>query len=469
MLGWATIPPMPSSPRPLIVGLGLALALLGVGGGWMTWHDAARVAPLIRDGRPHVVLVMGCTVRRHELTPYGGPPETTPNLASFAAQGVRFTDGITTAPWTREASTALLTGHFAISVGMADPGRTRSERALSPVVTTLSERFHEAGYATLGVTANPNISEGMGFAQGFDQYESMAGPWRVDRLARSVQGTAVVERALQMAGERAEGRPLYLQVMLTDAHLPYDWVTEEDVRQMRAPDVPERVVRYRAALRRLDDAFGGLLRGLDRLGYSEANTIFVFVNDHGEALSYPEHHGVAHGRLLFSTVTSMAWLMRGRGVARGHVVDGLASGVDLAPTLLELAGLDPLEGPGRSWARQVRGDARRTDRSRAYSDTWFQESSRAAVFSDETECHHDWAPALGGPAAAARLSPSVACYDRRADPFSERPLAEPHPLLVELDAWRRDRVAEQRAWAHVTFADSDLETEAQLRALGYAE
>jgi NHS family xanthosine MFS transporter len=41
--------------------------------------------------RPNVVMVIGCTVRRDQLTPYGGPAHTTPLLASLAAQGTRFT------------------------------------------------------------------------------------------------------------------------------------------------------------------------------------------------------------------------------------------------------------------------------------------------------------------------------------------------------------------------------------------
>lgn len=428
-----------------------------------------RPHPKPRSERMHVVVVIGCTVRRDQLTPYGGPAETTPHLARLARSGARFSDAVTAAPWTRPSSTALLTGRHPLSVGMVDPTPGVSHRVLSPKVTTLAERFEEAGYATVGATTNPNLNGSFGFAQGFDHYDEAAGLWRAGKMARRVPGRAVVDRALSVVRRLPPEQPLYLRMVLTDAHKPYTWVTDADVRRMAAPDVPRSVERYRAALRHLDDAVARLTKGLARLGYDERNTLFVFVNDHGEGLDFPEHHGSGHGVLTYRSTTAMPWIVRGPGVATGHVIDGLASGVDLVPTVTELAAIGGYEGAGRSWAAQVRGEAKRTTRERAFSDTWFRNTSRAAVFGDEVECHRDWAPALRSGSAAVRSSPPMACYDRRTDPMALHPLAgsPDHPLMEELDAWRRDRLAEFRAWEdHLQLDDASLPVD-QLRALGY--
>ena len=60
-----------------------------------------------------------------QLAPYGGRADVTPHLARLAAGGARFADAFTAAPWTKSAHTALLTGRYASSIGMVEPGEGR--------------------------------------------------------------------------------------------------------------------------------------------------------------------------------------------------------------------------------------------------------------------------------------------------------------------------------------------------------
>jgi hypothetical protein len=86
-------------------------------------------APAAAGGpQPNVVLVIGCTVRRDQVTPYGGASVATPFLAALAAGGARFTDGHTASAWTRASAASLLTGRPFRELGMAEPGPGPNQR-----------------------------------------------------------------------------------------------------------------------------------------------------------------------------------------------------------------------------------------------------------------------------------------------------------------------------------------------------
>ena len=85
------------------------------------WLATRPRVPWPRTEAPNVVVVVGCTVRRDQTTPYGGPDGTTPFLTSLAAGGARFEDALATSSWTREAVAGLLTGAPAASWGLPDP------------------------------------------------------------------------------------------------------------------------------------------------------------------------------------------------------------------------------------------------------------------------------------------------------------------------------------------------------------
>ncbi|MBW1881100.1 MAG: sulfatase-like hydrolase/transferase, partial [Deltaproteobacteria bacterium] len=316
---------------------------------------ATRPRPLRwSTDRPHVVLVIGCTIRADQTTLHTPGLDTTPFLAELASRGARFTDVIAAAPWTRPSSAALITGRHPAAIGMVEPLRKRNDRKLPGEVTTLAEVLSEGGYTTLGVTANPNVDAFFGFDQGFDTYTSLSVPWRY-QAAQKVTGRALVKAALAEVQEQADpARPVYLQVMLVDAHQP-SHLAPREVHAFEAPGVEPHLASYRAMLHAFDESVGALHRGLARLGITEENAIFVVVSDHGEGLSLPAHHGRGHGRYLYPSTVEMVWVTDGVGVAANHEVGGVASGVDVLPTVLGLVGLpEPEEVSGEDWSAQVR-------------------------------------------------------------------------------------------------------------------
>lgn len=423
----------------------------------------------MHDDRPNVVLVIGCTVRRDQTTPYGGPPFTTPFFGRLADGGARFEHAVSAAPWTRPASTAIVTGYHAVQIGMVEPDESRlNRRRLTGPVVTLAERLGAVGYETIGLTANPNLNKVFGFHQGFDEYREAQGLWS-DQEVMKVSALELATEAMTLLDIRERPRaPLYLQVLTIDPHEPVD-APPRRARQLSRDGVPFRVGAYRVELQRWDQGLEELWDGLNQRGYTEANTVIVVVSDHGEGLSWPPEHGVGHGNFLLPSAVDMPWVVYGKGIAAGHRIGGVASQVDVHPTIAALAGATGYAGPGRDWSSQVRGNEDRTDRALAFTDTYYQRSNRAAVYSENQLCRHDFA-SLAEEMGLPRMFPKTVCFDRTVDPGVRTPLPEvEQPLVDALLAWRAAQTEAYEAWPHHESVTRDDPVMKQLEQLGYID
>ncbi|HHO53574.1 MAG TPA: hypothetical protein ENK18_22555 [Deltaproteobacteria bacterium] len=447
-------PPEPPQPRPRVSDPTVVL------------HDPLPDRPAAPRGAPNLVLVIGCTLRKDQTSVYGGPAVTTPFLKELSEQGTHFADMVNAAPWTRAASTAILTGHHPISLGMVDPGPARSEQRLPEQVVTLAEHLQAHGWATAGLTTNPNLNAIYGFDQGFDAYRQLEHLWRQRNI--KLPGTLAVPWALELLDGLEPGRPVFLQLVLVDAHLPFK-APDPLMEAVADPSVPELVVGYRAVLRRLDDAVAQLAEALEQRGMDRDNTVFVVVNDHGEGLDWPRHHGRSHGRYLAPSAVGGVVVLRGPKVAVGHTVEGLASQIDLLPTLSSLLGIEPPEGPGHDWSAQVRGAQQGTSRGEVYTDTWFRDVDRAAIYTDALACQLEFSEPRpdSGPGFV------TGCFDRRLDPLHAEPLVgDPPPgeaLMQRLRQWRIERAAEGASVGGGELVEPSAALNQQLEALGYLE
>ena len=450
-----------------LVGLVLAMYALWEGRVEPMVYGPEHPRPM-HEGRPNVVLIIGCTLRRDQMTPYGAPNFTTPFLARLAKRGVVFEHAVDSAPWTRPATTAILTGHHAASIGMVEPGFKLNRRRLHGSVETLAERLSEAGYETIGLTANPNLNAVFGFDQGFDVYMEAQGLWSDHDIAKVPALQLAVEAHTLIDGRDDEDAPLFLQVLTIDTHEPIDAYPKR-ARHLSRDGVPPRIGAYRVELQRWDEGLEELWQGLRRRGYTETNTVLMVVNDHGEGLSWPPEHGVGHGNFLFPSAVDMPWVVYGAGVAQGHRVRGMASQVDVHPTVLGLTGGLGYHGPGHNWSPQIRGDADRTTRTYAFSDTYYQRANRAAVYTEQKLCVHDFfniAEHLG----RDRVIPKTACFDRTVDPGARTPQPDVDSAMVEaLMAWRREQKAAYEAWPHHESVTRDDPVMKQLEQLGYVD
>lgn len=123
-------------------------------------------------------------------------------------------------------------------------------------------------------------------------------------------------------------------------------------RRVGYEGVQKMVAHYLALIAHIDNQLARLLAALEQMGIAE-NTLVAFISDHGEMLG---EHGWFGKCMMYEGSVRVPMLLRWPGhLARGAVLSEPVAGVDLMPTLLDLANV-PLPAPvhGRSIAEEVR-------------------------------------------------------------------------------------------------------------------
>jgi arylsulfatase A-like enzyme len=433
----------------------------------------ALLAPLAlacarESGPPNLLLISLDTTRRDHGSVYGYGRETTPNLERLAAQGVLFTLAYAPAPTTGPSHASLFTSLHPITHRVVKNGRV-----LAAGHRTLAERLRERGFATAGVVSSYVLDARFGWDQGFELWDDDFDRASATTMVPSGGGVEVFDRTADattrravgwLEGERDASRPFFLFVHYMDPHEP--WVAPpEFVQRFRTPDVPVDgvsglVARYDAEIAFTDHQIGELLAALDRLGLAE-DTLVAVSADHGEGLL--QHGELHHGTQLYEEQMRVPLLLRWpRGLPAGRVVDGAVSLIDLAPTLLELAGLAPEAGDvmqGRSLVPVIRD---REALDPLLPIFLFRPSNTEIPGEQYAVRQGDW-KLIRGPGEGRRELFDLSKDPReRTDRAAEEP-ARADELEQHIAAWLREH--ERPDPAPDAVSPEDLE---RLRALGYA-
>ncbi|GAA3219318.1 sulfatase [Actinocorallia longicatena] len=294
----------------------------------------------------------------------------------MAEQGVTFTFAHTTTPLCAPARSSIMTGRRAHHHGVRD---NRHPRRLD-ATRTLQHRLRETGYRTGMVGKYLNGWRAEDAPPFFEHYAMMARPryedalWSVNggRYKRSQYTTSVVrDEALSFLGE-PDPRPWFLYVAPYAPHAPYHpepkyadlevppWTPGPDAAEPDRSDKPPYIrdseatvtdgrelrAKQLRALRSVDDLFAALVAGLRASGQLE-NTVIAVISDNG--YSWSQHGWLRKSVPYAPAVRVPLWLAWPRGGLGGGRADGrMAANIDLAPTLLEAAGAEPLPCDGRS-------------------------------------------------------------------------------------------------------------------------
>lgn len=280
---------------------------------------------------PSVLLVTMDTTRADHLGPYGYLHASTPNLDELARAGTRWTRAYSSAPLTIPSHSTILTGRYPPSHGVGDNG----DFILGPEQVSLAERFAEADYSTFAVTAAFPTQARWGFDQGFDLFhDPLERPpqlldWRDQRTAEEVAQDFIDTLADQRG-------PVFAWLHFFDPHWPYE--PPEAFRDpANASTSPEAL--YDGEISYMDHELGRVLRAWeDRF---PGSTVLVTA-DHGEGLG--DGGKVSHGFLLHDGTIHIPLIATGPGLEEGAFIDDPVSHVDIAPTLLAVAGLAPHDG-----------------------------------------------------------------------------------------------------------------------------
>jgi len=159
-----------------------------------------------------------------------------------------------------------------------------------------------------------------------------------------------------------EGKPVYQQLDHRGAYAG----SSISFTQLPAGTRREVTAAYYAMIEHTDFEFGRILQALEESGQAE-NTVVIFTTDHGEMLG---DHGIyLKGPYFYDPAIRVPLIIRWpKGYRAGLKVDALVEMADLAPTLLEAAGIPPSPGmQGRSLGALLRGE-RAEHRSSVYSE-----------------------------------------------------------------------------------------------------
>lgn len=327
------------------------------------------------DPRPDVVWIVVDTLRADRVGAFGSERGLTPRLDRFCASGVTFTDAQAHAPWTLPSIASMLTSRLPPehgAGGFLGPDLRAHFEALGPEARTLQEVLAERGWESAAITNVTFLTEAFGVVQAFDELDAQAFESNLE-VRSAGKTTDAALRWLAARDERAP--PGFLFVHYFDPHAVYDppaaerarfapdvpddfrFGTREDLARLRRgrlelePAVVARAERlYDAEVAYVDRELGRLLDALS----ARPATIVVWTSDHGE--EFLDHGGFEHGHTVYGELLHVPLAIAAPGLDPARV-DAPVGLIDVAPTVLELAGL-PSEPAflGRSLVPAIGGD-----------------------------------------------------------------------------------------------------------------
>jgi arylsulfatase A-like enzyme len=332
--------------------------------------------------RKNIVLLTIECLRKAEFQ----VPANVPNLHRIARTSLVYPNFYSSSSWTPPTIFSLCTSQYPFS----DGGRI----SIGKRDLTVAQLLRVSGYYTVGLTSIGWLSKFFGFNRGFeDFFDTTSGGsiretafWRIRRLGirlirnRSALGDAprylynlkkyyrpprsfgerLNTRALRWLDDHRGDRPFFLWIHYPETHEPYfspkgmaDYTFSEMWRvntraikylqthkekYSRFTDAERNMLLdlYRKDLRQVDRNVAGLLDGLDKAGYLDDSTYVFILGDHGQ--QFFERGNFGHGIYLYQELCNIPLLIYNRGL-QGKEDGRLASGLDIAPTILELAGI----------------------------------------------------------------------------------------------------------------------------------
>ena len=290
--------------------------------------------------RPNIILLVGEDTGVHHRC-YGDEYAVTPNIDRLAAGGRRYTNAFSTAPVCAPARAAIVTGRYAWSIGAH---HMRSTLTAAP--PTFTQALREAGYHVRwpGKT-DFNFEPPSGFADsdrdwlddlrdgmlpsgGFFLYRNLGITHESTMWGTPIDGEGMVRERLERLDELRDEERHRPEGATVPAYLPDTAAVREDI------------ARYHDALTLQDRDVGAVMDALESSPCAD-ETIIIYLSDHGRGLPREK-------RWCYDAGVHVPLIVSGKACDRRAAVDDrLVSWVDIAPTILALAGISggaPMDG-----------------------------------------------------------------------------------------------------------------------------
>ena len=310
----------------------------------------------------NIILVAVDTLRAQNMSCYGYGLKTTPNLERIARNAATFTAHSSHAHNTHPSFTTIFTGNYAETHRVV---RMNGEYKIEPGFEMLTELLARHGVQTAAVddlVSTGAMVKATWFGRGFKTYVNTR-----DYGGKEGRSMASLRRlAFPILKDLREKKPFFLFLHPWDTHSPYrarpgfneafsDGDPTDRVDLSGNPmgcdkfrvfvpgeDVDEEDMRYTLAIydgavKEVDHEFSGLLDDVDDLGLLEDTTV-IFTSDHGECLG---DHRICFGhRWVYDATTRVPLVIISPELTHGRRIETVTQHVDLAPTILDLMGLE---------------------------------------------------------------------------------------------------------------------------------
>lgn len=277
--------------------------------------------------KPNILVLVADDAGWRDFGCYGNETIQTPNIDRLAEKGLLCKNAFLTCAQCSPSRISILTGKYPHATGAED-----LHTPLPAGERLLPSYLKDAGYFSGNIRKShlgPN------------------GDTQFDWYARNLSDFSAFL-------DSCKNRPFFMWVGFLDPHRPYQAGTvahPSDPAEVTVPpflaDTPEtraELAAYYDEMLRLDMGVDSLSMELDRHDLTE-NTLIIFFSDNGAP--FPREKGTVYDSGI-KTPLIFSWPKR---IQPGNVYEGLVSLVDLAPTLLEIVGLEPsAEMQGRSIA-----------------------------------------------------------------------------------------------------------------------
>lgn len=309
--------------------------------------------------RPNFVLIILDDWGWRESGAYGNPNIQTPNIDRLAQEGAQFHNAFLTASTCTSSRASILTGLHPFASGA--PHLQASVPADKKFV---SYYLREAGYFTASV-GKWHLGENTK-----NQFDLMI----PERVYSDQSQTGMEDWFPVLEHQRPSGKPFFLWLAAKDPHRPWTVETRfHKAEDMQPPayieldgahhsrkKIQQEMAQYYDEIHRVDLQIGKVVAMLKQKQLLD-NTVIIVMSDNGSPFWKAKKFLTDPG---LKTPLIVHWPA---AITQHRDMNELVSAVDIAPTLLELAGIDvPPQMEGTSFAHWLKNPASATQPIRKF-------------------------------------------------------------------------------------------------------
>ncbi len=357
------------------------------------------VANAADSPKPNLLFFLIDDQRNDTLGCAGHPIIKTPVIDSLAAEGVRFENAFVTTPICAASRASIFTGLHETTHGFTF-GKPPLKKG--QIDNSYSMLLHKAGYRTGFIGKYGVKTEGEPEAEMFDLFEPHD---RLPFLVKQKDGTlrheseVAADKAIQFLKGNTDGQPFCLSVsfkashakdgdlknhfpsskavegMYEDIEIPAPRLNDKSIYENHPDffkassmarkrfywrwDTPEKYQKnmkgYFRMISGVDHAIGRVRESLEKTGLA-GNTIIIYMGDNGYFMGDRGFAGKWSHYEQSLRVPLIVFDPRAAKEKRGKVVSQPTLNIDLAPTLIELAGIaQPQQYQGSSYVPLLNG------------------------------------------------------------------------------------------------------------------